>query len=240
MADFKKLIDHTLTWEGGISADPRDTGALKYGNSGKYVDPKFPNHPVHTSKGVIWGTYLEYCQKRKRTPNADEFIAMPKAVWLDIFKAVFWDSISGDRINSQAIAEILMDARWIGGSLMFAALTRKLQEIVGSPIDGKWGENTLKALNKFTNTKEKQTQLADALLDRQMEYYRGLSNWSTYKNGWKNRIDALRIKAYDYIAKGLATNTGKAVFVALVIGSLGYIYYDQIVKLKSKAIKILK
>jgi hypothetical protein len=240
MADFKKLIEHTLRWEGSISADPRDTGALRYGNSGKYVDKQFPNNPVHTSKGVTWGTYTEYCIKKKKATNADEFIAMPKAVWLDIYKTVFWDSISGDKINSQAIAEILMEARWIGGSLMFKALVRKLQETVGSPVDGIWGKITLDALNKYTNTKANETKLTDALLERQMQYYRGLSNWDTYKNGWTNRIKALRIRAYDAIAKGLATNTGKAVFVAVILGSLGYLYYDKIVKFKSKAVKILK
>ena len=33
MADFRLLIDHTINWEGGASADPRDQG-LRYGNSG--------------------------------------------------------------------------------------------------------------------------------------------------------------------------------------------------------------
>lgn len=240
MADFNKLIAHTLRWEGTISADPRDTGALRYGNSGKYVDKKFPNNPVHTSKGVIWGTYIEYCQKKGKTPNADEFIAMPKAVWLDIFKTVFWDSISGDKIKSQSVAEILMEARWIGGYGMFKALLRTLQLTVGVPVDGLWGKITLDALNSYTKTKSKETKLVDALLKRQLEYYQGLSNWSTYKNGWMNRIEAIRVRAYDAIAKGLATNTGKAVFVAVILGSLGYIYYDKIVKLKSKAVKILK
>jgi lysozyme family protein len=159
---------------------------------------------------------------------------------LDIYKTVFWDSISGDKIKSQSVAEILMEARWIGGLLMFKALLRTLQVTVGAPEDGVWGKITLDALNSYTKTKPKETKLVDALLKRQLQYYQGLSNWSTYKNGWVNRIEAIRVRAYDAIAKGLATNTGKAVFVALVLGSLGYIYYDQIVKLKNKAVKILK
>jgi|688.fasta_scaffold485047_2 lysozyme family protein len=240
MADFKKLIGHTLRWEGGKSADPRDTGALRYGSSGVNADPQFPNNPVHTNKGIIWGTYLEYCKKKGKLPNASEFLEMPERIWLDIYKTVFWDSITGDKVNSQAVAEILMESRWIGGPVMFKALVRTLQDVVGAPEDGKWGKITLDALNSYTKTKPKETKLVDALLKRQLQYYQGLSNWSTYKNGWVNRIEAIRVRAYDAIAKGLATNTGKAVFVALVLGSLAYLYRDKLSSLYKKSIKTLR
>lgn len=240
MADFRKLVEHTLTWEGGLSADPRDTGALRYGHSGKYADKNFPNNPVHTSKGIIWGTYKEYKAKKKQTLNADEFIAMPKALWLDIYKTLFWDSISGDYIKSQAIAEILMEARWIGGNKMFNALVRKLQEYIGAPVDGTWGKITLDKLNAFTTSKPRQTKLVDVLLEANLNYYKSLSNWATYGRGWTNRINALKDRAYDTIAKGLASNKGKALLGAIIFGSLAYLYYDKLVSLKNKAIKILK
>jgi lysozyme family protein len=240
MADFKKLVGHTLTWEGGKSADPRDTGALRYGNSGVNADPKFPNNPVHTNKGIIWGTYIEYCKKKGKLPNANEFLEMPEKVWLDIYKTVFWDSITGDKINSQAVAEILMEARWIGGPAMFRALLRTLQETIGVDDDGIWGKITLEALNKYTKTKAKETNLVDALLARQLQYYKSLSNWSTYGNGWINRINAIRKRAYDAIAKGLASNTGKAVVGAIVIASLAYLYRDKLSLFYKKAIKSLK
>jgi lysozyme family protein len=240
MADYRKLVGHTIKWEGGLSADPRDTGALRYGSSGVNADPKFPNNPVHTNKGIIWGTYIEYCNKKGKLPNANEFIAMPDRLWIDIFKTVFWDSISGDKINSQAVAEILMEARWIGGPAMFRALLRELQDVVGTDVDGVWGKNSLEALNKYTRTKANETKLVDALLARQMRYYKSLSNWGTFGNGWTNRVNELRIRAYDAIAKGLASNTGKAVVGAIVLASLAYLYRDKLSLLYKKAIKTLK
>lgn len=242
MADFRKLIGHTLKWEGGLSADPRDTGALRYGHSGKYVDPKFPAYPVHTNKGVIWATYTEYKKKKKQTPSADEFIAMPQAVWLDIYKTLFWDSVWGDQINSQAIAEILMEAKWGGGNVGLKRVVNRLQKVVGAPIDGTMGKTTVDALNKYTKSKAKQTALTDELLDAWLAHYKaqGSAKWDTYGRGWTNRLNELKDRAYDTIAKGLASNTGKAVLGAVIFGSLAYLYYDKLVSLKNKAIKILK
>jgi lysozyme family protein len=242
MADFRKLVGHTLKWEGGLSADPRDTGALRYGHSGKYVDPKYPAYPVHTNKGVIWATYTEYKKKKKQTPNADEFIAMPQAVWLDIYKTLFWDSVWGDQIKSQAIAEILMEAKWGGGNVGLKRVVERLQKVVGAPIDGSMGRITIDALNKYTKNKAKETALADELLGAWLAHYKaqGAIKWSTYGNGWTNRLNELKNRAYDTIAKGLASNKGKALVGAVVLASLAYLYRDKLSLLYKKAIKTLR
>lgn len=247
MADFKLLIEHTLKWEGGASADPRDKG-LQYGHSGVLGkdggDSQHPNNYIHTNKGVLWGTYVSYCNIKGKTPSAKEFIEMPKSVWIDIYKTLFWDRISGDLINSQAIAEIIMEAIWGGGSYgMVKTLQNFLNENGASPkliVDGSMGVNTAKALNKYATTKAKEMKLVELLTNQRLNYLKSLSDWSWAGTGWSNRVKELYARASDLVAKGVASNKGKALIGAIILGSLAYFYSDKIAAFWKKGIKILK
>lgn len=238
MANWRLLTEFTSDAEGGASADPRDP-ALSSGHSGVLGkdggDLRFPNNYIHTNRGVVWATYLNYCKVVGKTPSASEFIKMSNALWEDIFRKLFWDRISGDLINSQAIAEILMEAIWHGGATgMVMALQRFLNENGASlVVDGGMGEKTAKALNKYATTKDKEKKIVDLLIAQRFTYLKSLSIWSIYAVGWTRRVNELQQKAYDTIKKGIASNKGKALFGAVFLiglGSLAYFYWGDVKK----------
>lgn len=211
MAKFDLLIQHTLKWEGDHGADPQDN-ALKLGHSGvlgktinpktkKPYDRKFPNNYVHTSSGVIWNTYVEYCKEKKKTPNANEFLLMDKKLWQDIYKTLFWDKILGDKINSQGIAENLMEARWIGGGAYLIRDTiRYLNKEYNAnlPVTGTVTQNLVNSLNKNINDRTKYLAIIKYLYDQRLKYYQSLSDWKRYGAGWTNRLNELYNRSIKY------------------------------------------
>lgn len=246
MADWRLLTEFTKTAEGGNSADPNDA-ALRFGHSGilggKY-DTRFPNNYIHTNKGVTWQTWVAYNQAKGRTPSSQEFVTMSDAVWQDIFKTLYWDRIAGDLIKSQAIAEILMEAIWGGGSMgMVKTLQKFLNDKGASPkliVDGSMGRNSANALNKYVTNKAREKEVVDLLINQRLTYLKSLRDWANYGTNWGGRVAKLSQKAYDYIAKGVASNKGKALLGALILGGLAYYYSDKIASFWKKGVKILK
>ena len=211
MAKFDLLIKHTKKWEGNHGADPRDN-ALKYGHSGvlgKAINPrnnqpydkKYPNNYVHTSSGVIWGTYLEYCKLKKKIPTAAEFLYMDEKMWKDIYKTLFWDKLLADNIYSQGIAENLMEAQWIGGgSNLVKDTVNYLNKNfnTGLSITGKMNNKIVDALNKNINSKDKYLKILKYLYDSRLIYYKGRADWVNYGNGWTNRLNELYNRSLKY------------------------------------------
>lgn len=237
MANARLMVDHIDAWEGGRSSHPNDN-ALRYGHSGilmKVYEPdnKYANYPIHTNKGVIWGTYVSAMKKLKRKVSAKDFCEMTKETWYWIFKTMFWDSVMGDKIKSQGIAEILTDAAWGGGGMgMVRFLQRYLIER-GAKLqpDGVIGDKTIAALNSIINTKKEEEELINALSNQRLSYLRSLSDWGEFGNGWTNRVNALK-------AKALAVVSSPAVQIGglLVFGTIAYFVYKNYT---GKTIKIL-
>lgn len=229
MANFLLLIPHIKVMEGGHSADP-DDNALRYGHSGvkggKY-DKRYPNNYIHTNKGVIWGTYVTYKKRKGQTPSATEFINMSDAVWKDIYKTLFWDSVKADSINSQGVAEILVEAVWGGG---LKPMVRELQTYLNAKganlvIDGKIGNNTINALNKIINTKQEEEALIKKLTQHRLEYLRSLSDWGKYSKGWTSRVLAMQDRAIELI-----TSPPAKIGAALIAVVAGYYLYKNYFK----------
>lgn len=247
MADHRLIVEINQKWEGGASADPNDKG-LRYGHSGVLGkdggDKRHPNNYIHTNKGVLWGTYVSYCKQKGKTPSAKEFIDMNQSLWLDIFKTLFWDKINGDNIKSQAIAEILVEAIWVGGADgMIKTLQRFLNENGASPIlsvDGGVGKATYTALNKYANTKAKEMKIVELLTNQRLNWYKGLSDFYRYGKGWTDRVNEVYARAVELVKKGAASNIGKAIFGALVFGGLAFYFSDNIAKLYKRTLKVLK
>jgi len=231
MANHKLLIPHVLVAEGGHSADP-DDNAIRYGHSGVKggkLDKNNPNNFIHTNRGVIWGTYVTYKKIKKQTPNAQEFINMTSAMWEDIFKTLYWDKIYGDQINSQAIAEILVEAVWGGG---LSGMVRSLQTWLNSKganlvIDGKMGNATIEAINKYVKTANSEKELFEKLTAQRMAYLRSLSTWWKHGNGWTDRVSKLAARANDLFGK---TSTQLGLGSIVLVSAIGYYLYKNFYK----------
>lgn len=71
---------------------------------------------------------------------------------------------------------------------------KTLQSVVGTTPDGAIGPLTLAAVNKFSHE-----ELIDGFSEEKEAFYRGLSNFNVYGEGWLNRVAAVKIKATSMI-----------------------------------------
>jgi lysozyme family protein len=126
MADVTKLIPHILKFEGGFVYDPDDLGGA-------------------TCKGVTYKTFKLY--KRRKglpEPTVEDLKNLSVQEFTDILKTMYWDNCLGDRINSQSVANAIVDWAWNSGTV---TAVREVQRILGVEDDGIIGNITLSAIN---------------------------------------------------------------------------------------------
>ena len=169
MADPKKLIPFILRREGGFVNDPDDLGGA-------------------TNKGITIGTFGEY-RKRKGlpSPTVQELKNLSENEWYEIFKTMYWDRWRADEINSQSVANILVDWVWASG----VHGIRRPQAILGVVSDGIVGAKTIAALNAAYPERLFETIKADRakFID---EICKARPKNEKYRKGWMNRINAIK------------------------------------------------
>lgn len=180
-------------WEGGKSKNPKDAAA------------KFPRPEgliYHTNKGITWETFSTNAAKLGYAATPELFLLMPDDVWLKIYKKLFWDSVKGDDILSQAIAEFLTDWAWGSGP---GTAGKQLQEYLNRQqpeaplkVDGKIGPKTLTVLHALIAKKGERIVFED--LDRaKRNFLHTLQSTNTFGLGWFRRMDDFRNYAAEII-----------------------------------------
>src|ERR1017187_4470521 len=170
MADHKHIIPFILQAEGGYVNDPLDAGG-------------------ETNKGI---TYKVWCSVFG-TDAHDRFIAMSQDDWAAIFKKLYWDSICGDAINSQRIADIMVD--WVWGSGKFypeSDVQDMLIHAFGQHMasDGSFGPATVAAINSV----DEPTLWTDIFAKRVWYLQQCVTAHPTnsrFLQGWENRLNNL-------------------------------------------------
>lgn len=200
MADHRKILEHVKSHEGGYSADPVDN-ASSDPSPVVGLDKRYPSLPVHTYRGVTWRTWKNYSAKKGMAVSADKFVGMSLAVWEDLLKTLYWDSIQGDKIKSQGIAEMIFEAVWGGGAKRFNIDLQTYLQKRGYDIkaDGAVGPKTVAALNAYTRSKKNEEDLILYLTNKRLEYLQNLDDWWKYKAGWSRRLVELKDRALSYL-----------------------------------------
>lgn len=169
MADVRKVVPHILRWEGGFVNDPDDLGGA-------------------TNKGVTLKTYKLYCRRKGlHTPTVDDLKRLSDSEFTEILKDMYWDVCKADRIESQSVANAIVDWAWNSGT---ATAIKAVQRAVGVEDDGIVGPVTLSAINTMSPLplfgRIKQARIA--YINRICETRP--ANKKFYK-GWMNRINSL-------------------------------------------------
>lgn len=177
MAELKPCLDLVLGAEGGYVFHnvPGDRGGDTYAGISRNNWPK-------------WAGW-KYLDK-------DKNVVLTELVE-DFYRANFWNKIWGDYINKQSAAYLIFD---FGMNAGFTRSNKICQRIVGAHVDGKFGPNTIMALNRYTNTPEKlELFLLKFSLER-IYYYKDIAykdkrrKYDTVKSnmkflpGWINRV----------------------------------------------------
>jgi lysozyme family protein len=169
MADAKKLMPYILKWEGGFVNDPLDKGGA-------------------TNKGLTIGTFRQFFGPRA---TVDQLRAITTDQWLQIFYAGYWNRWRADEINSQSVADILVD--WIWGSGVWGI--KIPQCLLGVTQDGIVGPKTIAAVNAadpktlFDQIKAARVKYIDNIIKKTPTNER-------FRKGWLNRLNDLEFEGY--------------------------------------------
>jgi lysozyme family protein len=175
MANHLNIIPFIKSAEGGLSKNPQDQAAA-------YPVPDGSGY--HTNKGITWKTWSANFGNTQASIYG--FYNMTDANWEYIFKKYYWNAIFGDQINSQKIADILVNWVWMSGSY---TPVKNLQYILGITQDGQFGPITLAALNNSN-----QADTYNKLKGLQTAFINNLGaqpKYSMFLTGWTNRLKNL-------------------------------------------------
>jgi lysozyme family protein len=223
VANYKNILSHVQTNEGGYSADPRDNQA-KNPSDVKGLDKRYPTLPVHTYRGVAYASWQEYARRKGFAATGKNFVNMTLAQWEDFLKTLYWDAIFGDFITSQGVAEILFESIWGGGSknLVIDLQTFLRKKGFNIAVDGAMGKQTYTALNEYTKKSVKnETELVKYLTAERLKYLQSLSDWSNYSKGWTRRLYEIQDQALKYITEN-PVKTGGGIIGFLLLGVGAY------------------
>jgi hypothetical protein len=132
MADYRKIVsiiknkNKNFSWSLGASEPPCDLGT---------TDTKgvFGIKKNNTSYGITWDDFKLNANSLGYVADCDNFKNMPDSIYNVIFKKVYWDSIQGDKIKNQAVANAIVEYRGLGIAYVFDKLknlgyVRKLED----------------------------------------------------------------------------------------------------------------
>jgi lysozyme family protein len=226
VANYKLVIPHVKRNEGGLADTLKDTNPAK--NPSPIKNPKTGLF-YHTNKGIIWGTWVAWSKKKGIAVDSQRWYKMSDADWEDVMKTLYWDSVQGDKINSQAIAEILFEAVWGGSAkslivylqtyLRQKGFTNDKGEEIG--VDGAMGQNTYQALNKLTKDPKKHAQLIKDLTAKRLATLKTLGSWSWAGKAWTRRLEEIQETGLKYITEN-PIKTGGGILGILLLGVGAY------------------
>lgn len=169
MADITKLVPHILHWEGGWVNDPDDFGG-------------------ETNKGVCFRTYKLYrSRKGLPQPTIEDLKNISDEEFTDILKSMYWDACRADRIESQSVANAIVDWAWNSGTI---TAVKEIQKVLGVTVDGIIGNVTLSAINSIDAE-----IMFDLVQNTRIAYLERIcisrpAN-KKFMRGWLNRVNSL-------------------------------------------------
>lgn len=182
MANSKHVVPFIKSAEGGLSKNPADTASQ---------NPITDGSGYHTNKGITWTSWSSIFGTD--ADSIKRFYAMNDDDWDAIFRKFYWSQMLGDSINSQRIADIIVDWVW-GSGKHYPEID--VQDILihtfGEHIteDGSFGPATVKAINEVDEQK-----LWDAIVAKRFWYLEQIvlahPSQNIWLKGWKNRMNNL-------------------------------------------------
>lgn len=172
MAKVELLAPFILKWEGGFVNDPFDLGGA-------------------TNMGVTIGTWRQvgYDKTGDGVIDVEDLkLLTTNEVIERVLKPHYWDRWHADEINNQSVANILVDWVWASG----VHGIKIPQKILGVKQDGKVGNKTISALNRYPNQKE----LFDLIFKERVAFIERIcqqrSENNRFKKGWLNRLNDIK------------------------------------------------
>ncbi|ROT03349.1 hypothetical protein EEL33_17875 [Muribaculaceae bacterium Isolate-037 (Harlan)] len=189
MANFERMIPLIMHFAAGVYGDEGKDLSLPYDEQFRLARIKGWSDDKDDPGGetmidVTLTTYKSWCrQNGRREPSPSDLRNISYGDWRDVLKRMFWDRCRGDEIESQGLANLIVD--WIWGS--GAARIKDVQWIAGVKTDGIVGKDTLRALNGGIP----EELFSKIYIARVCHYRKSKVAWK-YMKGWLRRLEAIR------------------------------------------------
>lgn len=177
MARIDILAPFILSWEGGFSNHPNDKGGA-------------------TNRGVTIGTWKQVDYDKDGDGDIDvadlRMITEADAV-SRVMKPHYWDRWKADRIESQSVANIVVDWVWASGKHGITGV----QKLLGVTADGIVGNKTLAAVNAqdprtlFERIKKEREEFIENLVRRN-------ASQKVFRAGWLRRLSYINYGSLTY------------------------------------------
>lgn len=164
MANVEELIPFVKSFEGGWADVKGDRGG-------------------QTMMGITLATYRRVFGQSK---SPEDLKNITEAEWNHIFRRYYWGKWRADQIQSQPIANLLVDWYWMSGSYG----VKLPQKVLMVTIDGVVGPITIKAINDYPDQKELFMKLWN---ERKLFFERiGKGGQSKFLSGWMRRLNSIK------------------------------------------------
>jgi hypothetical protein len=124
MADYKKVVSLFRKKRKGFSNQSFGSQETECDLGTSYNPFLHKEVKNDTSFGIDWATFKLYADELGYSPTCENFKSMPIGIYNVIFKKRFWDSIGGDKIKNQGIANILVQNQGLGIAFIFDTLKK--------------------------------------------------------------------------------------------------------------------
>ena len=174
MADVNNLAPFILKWEGGFVNHPNDPGGA-------------------TNMGVTLKTWKSQGYDKDGDGDIDvvDLKKITKQDAIKMLKNNYWSRWFADQIDSQAVANILVDWVWVSGSWGI----KIPQRLLGLKEDCIVGYQTMRALKESIDTPVKREKFIKELYLARYEYINNIikanPKLAVFKKGWINRMKDL-------------------------------------------------
>lgn len=192
MASVSNIRPFIQKWEGGLSRNTTDTASK---NPAPWMYKGV--NGWHTNKGVTYKTFVSFAPKLGYAITPDNFFGMPDAIWDAIFKNGYWDAWYLDKMNSQAIADLIADFSWGSGANGSFQSIRKYLLTKAYTVNSRL--EAVEALNKLSFLNE--TEIFNELVAWRESFFKSLSTFGTFGKGWLNRLNDLQKFGLETIQK---------------------------------------
>lgn len=152
---------------------------------GGYVD--HPEDPGGcTNKGITIGTLRDWRWSQGDASSVDctdvRNITEDEAV--AIYVRNYWEPVDGDDLSPGLDLHVFD----MGVNSGPSRAVKLLQEMIGASADGVIGPNTRKAIGEMARSVGV-VEMIEQYSEKRREYYRSLSTFATFGQGWLNRVD---------------------------------------------------
>jgi len=124
MADYKKIVSVMKNRTKGLSAQgfsTQETGCDLGSSYNEFLKKEVKNNK---SFGIDWDTFKVYEDEYGYYATCENFKTMPDTIYNVLFKLTIWDSLGGDKIKNQGVANILVLYYGLGLFSVYEALKK--------------------------------------------------------------------------------------------------------------------